>query len=63
MGSGVDKRQLGAVGVRRAAGIGLGQRAAVLSDKEAGGWVLGANRELAGAEVELVALEQRESAA
>ena len=35
------------------------KEAAVLSDK-CGYWVLGANRELAGAEVELVALEQRE---
>ena len=59
MGSGVDKRQLElsvydvlleSASVKEAAG---------LSDK-CGYWVLGANRELAGAEVELVALEQRE---
>ena len=59
MGSGVDKRQL-ALSVYdvllEEASI---QEAAVLSDK-CGYWVLGANRELAGAEVELVTLEHRE---
>jgi len=59
MGSGVDKRQL-ALSVYdvllEEASI---KEAAVLSDK-CGYRVLGANRELAGAEVELVALEQRE---
>jgi len=59
MGSGVDKRQL-ALSVYdvllEEASI---KEAAVLSDK-CGYWVLGANRELAGAEVELVTLEHRE---
>ena len=59
MGSGVDKRQL-ALSVYdvllEEASI---QEASVLSDK-CGYWVLGANRELAGAEVELVTLEHRE---
>src|SRR3990167_1692004 len=59
MGSGGDKRQL-ALSVYdvllEEASI---KEAAVLSDK-CGCWVLGANRELAGAEVELVTLEHRE---
>jgi chromosome partitioning protein len=59
MGSGVDKRQLTHSGLRRAAGVGHRQaEARVRSDKldAAGGYdVLGANRDLAGAEVELVA--------
>jgi chromosome partitioning protein len=59
MGSGVDKRQL-ALSVYdvllESASI---REAAVLSEK-CGYHVLGANRELAGAEVELVELERRE---
>ncbi|MFN7856517.1 MAG: ParA family protein [Acidovorax sp.] len=59
MGSGVDKRslQLSVYDVLlESASV---KEAAVLADK-CGFWVLGANRELAGAEVELVALEHRE---
>ena len=59
MGSGIDKRQLELSVydvLLESAGI---PEAAVLSEK-CGYWVLGANRELAGAEVELVGLERRE---
>ena len=59
MGSGVDKRslQLSVYDVLlESASV---KEAAVLADK-CGYWVLGANRELAGAEVELVTLEHRE---
>ena len=60
MGSGVDKRKLEADRVRRAAGIGLGGRSARQRSEKCGYDVLGANRELAGAEVELVDVERRE---
>ncbi len=59
MGSGVDKRKLASTiydVLLESASI---REAAVLADK-CGYWVLGANRELAGAEVELVELERRE---
>ena len=59
MGSGVDKRQLELSVYDVLLESASIKEAAVLSDKCAY-WVLGANRELAGAEVELVALEQRE---
>ena len=59
MGSGVDKRALELAVYDVLLESASGQEAAVLSDK-CGYWVLGANRELAGAEVELVALEQRD---
>ena len=59
MGSGVDKRQLELSVYDVLLESASVKEAAVLSDK-CGYWVLGANRELAGAEVELVALEQRE---
>ncbi len=59
MGSGVNKREL----ALRAYDVLLGSasvaEAAVLAER-CGYWVLGANRELAGAEVELVDLDQRE---
>ncbi len=59
MGSGVDKRALELTVYDVLLGEGTVGEAAVAS--EAGGYqVLGANRELAGAEVELVNLEQRE---
>ncbi|MDA8454916.1 AAA family ATPase [Acidovorax sp. GBBC 3334] len=59
MGSGVDKRSLELTVYDVLLESASVQEAAVLS--EACGYrVLGANRELAGAEVELVALEQRE---
>ena len=59
MGSGVDKRQLELSVYDVLLESASVKEAAVLSDK-CGYWVLGSNRELAGAEVELVALEQRE---
>ena len=58
MGSGVDKRQLELTIYDVLLESASVKEAAVLSDK-CGYWVLGANRELAGAEVELVALERR----
>ncbi|MCW5257184.1 ParA family protein [Verminephrobacter aporrectodeae] len=59
MGSGVDKRQLELTVYDVLLESASVQEAAVFSEK-CGYHVLGANRELAGAEVELVALEQRE---
>ena len=59
MGSGVDKRALELSVYDVLLESASVKEAAVLSDK-CGYWVLGANRELAGAEVELVALEHRE---
>ena len=59
MGSGVDKRSLELSVYDVLLESASVKEAAVLSDK-CGYWVLGANRELAGAEVELVALEHRE---
>lgn len=59
MGSGVDKRSLDLTVYDVLLESASVKEAAVLSDK-CGYWVLGANRELAGAEVELVALEHRE---
>ena len=59
MGSGVDKRSLELTVYDVLLESASVKEAAVLSDK-CGYWVLGANRELAGAEVELVTLEQRE---
>ena len=59
MGSGVDKRSLDLTVYDVLLESASVKEAAVLSDK-CGYWVLGANRELAGAEVELVTLEQRE---
>jgi hypothetical protein len=59
MGSGVDKRSLELTVYDVLLESASVKEAAVLSDK-CGYWVLGANRELAGAEVELVALEHRE---
>ena len=60
MGSGVDKRTL----ARSVYDVLLGEcsvaEAAVPAAQAAGYQVLGANRELAGAEIELVSLEQRE---
>ena len=59
MGSGVDKRALALTVYDVLLGASTVREAAVLS--EPGGYqVLGANRELSGAEVELVELEQRE---
>jgi chromosome partitioning protein len=59
MGSGIDKRKLELTVYRRAPRIALSGRGA--GDERACGYdVLGANRELAGAEVELVDLERRE---
>jgi len=59
MGSGVDKRSLDLTVYDVLLESASVKEAAVLSEK-CGYWVLGANRELAGAEVELVALEHRE---
>ncbi|QIL45315.1 ParA family protein [Acidovorax sp. HDW3] len=59
MGSGVDKRSLALSVYDVLLGTAAVKEAAVLSEK-CGYWVLGANRELAGAEVELVELEQRD---
>jgi len=59
MGSGVDKRALELSVYDVLLESASVKEAAVLSYK-CGYWVLGANRELAGAEVELVALEHRE---
>ena len=59
MGSGVDKRQL----ERSVYDVLLGEASvadAAVRSEDCGYHVLGANRELAGAEVELVTLEQRE---
>ena len=54
MGSGVDKRKLELDGLRRAAGVGLAWPRRACSSEKCGYDVLGANRDLAGAEVELV---------
>ena len=59
MGSGVDKRSLDLTVYDVLLESASVKEAAVLAEK-CGYWVLGANRELAGAEVELVALEHRE---
>ena len=59
MGSGVNKRELALTVYDVLLESASVAEAAVFSDK-CGYHVLGANRELAGAEVELVALEQRE---
>jgi chromosome partitioning protein len=60
MGSGIDKRKLGATIYQVL--LGLADVAGARVRAEQGGYdVLGANRELAGAEIELVALEQRET--
>ena len=59
MGSGVDKRSLDLTVYDVLLESASVKEAAVLADK-CGYWVLGANRELAGAEVELVTLEHRE---
>ena len=59
MGSGIDKRQLPLSVYDVLLESASIEEAAVLSEP-CGYWVLGANRELAGAEVELVALERRE---
>ncbi|RYF27664.1 MAG: ParA family protein [Comamonadaceae bacterium] len=59
MGSGVDKRALETTVYDVLLESASVKEAAVLADK-CGYYVLGANRELAGAEVELVALEHRE---
>ena len=59
MGSGVDKRSLDLTVYDVLLESASVKEAAVLSDK-CGYWVLGANRELAGAEVELVGEERRE---
>ena len=59
MGSGVDKRSLELSVYDVLLDSASVKEAAVLAEK-CGYWVLGANRELAGAEVELVALEHRE---
>ncbi|MFY3386208.1 ParA family protein [Paracidovorax sp. MALMAid1276] len=59
MGSGVDKRGLDLTVYDVLLESASVKEAAVLSDP-CGYWVLGANRELAGAEVELVTLEHRE---
>ena len=59
MGSGVDKRQLAHTVYDVLLGTASVREARVTSDK-CGYDVLGANRELAGAEVELVELDQRE---
>ena len=58
MGSGVDKRALELSVYDVLLESASVKEAAVLADK-CGYWVLGANRELAGAEVELVALDRR----
>lgn len=59
MGSGVDKRSLELTVYDVLLESASVKEAAVWAEK-CGYWVLGANRELAGAEVELVALEHRE---
>jgi chromosome partitioning protein len=59
MGSGIDKRSLGASVYDVLLG-GATVRGACQRAEKAGYDVLGANRELAGAEVELVGLEQRD---
>lgn len=59
MGSGVDKRQLAHTVYDVLLGTASVREARVTSDK-CGYDVLGANRELSGAEVELVELDQRE---
>ena len=59
MGSGIDKRSLELTVYDVLLESASVKEAAVLSDK-CGYYVLGANRELAGAEVELVELERRE---
>jgi len=59
MGSGVNKRELALTVYDVLLGSASVAEAAVLSER-CGYHVLGANRELAGAEVELVDLEQRE---
>ncbi|MDP4301761.1 ParA family protein [Leptothrix discophora] len=59
MGSGVDKRSLKATVYDVLIG-GAGVREARVTSEKAGYDVLGANRELAGAEIELVNLEQRD---
>ncbi len=59
MGSGVDKRKLPSTVYDVLLESASIPEAAVLAEK-CGYWVLGANRELAGAEVELVELERRE---
>ncbi|RYF56300.1 MAG: ParA family protein, partial [Comamonadaceae bacterium] len=59
MGSGVDKRSLDLTVYDVLLESASIKEAAVLAEK-CGYWVLGANRELAGAEVELVALDHRE---
>ncbi len=59
MGSGVDKRKLELTVYDVLLENATVQEAAVFSDK-VGYYVLGANRELSGAEVELVALERRD---
>lgn len=60
MGSGVDKRKLRSSIYDVLLETASIAEAAVLADK-CGYWVLGANRELAGAEVEMVDLERREN--
>ena len=60
MGSGVDKRSLELTVYDVLLESASIKEAAVLAEKS-GYWVLGANRELAGAEVELVTLEHREN--
>lgn len=60
MGSGINKRDLQLTVYDVLLGSALVAEAAVLSDS-CGYHVLGANRELAGAEVELVDLDQREN--
>ena len=59
MGSGVDKRKL-ALSVYDVLIESASVREAVVMPEKCGYHVLGANRELAGAEIELVALERRE---
>ncbi|MFO1244716.1 MAG: AAA family ATPase [Ramlibacter sp.] len=59
MGSGVDKRKLELTVYDVLLESASIKEAAALSEK-CGYWVLGANRELAGAEVELVDVERRE---
>jgi len=61
MGSGVDKRSLAKTVYQVLLGIADIRAALVPAGGDGGYQVLGANRELAGAEVELVALDQRES--
>ncbi len=59
MGSGIDKRALETTVYDVLLESSTVQEAAVKADK-CGYWVLGANRELSGAEIELVELERRE---